>query len=119
MPEWVVVSYIDPRRRTPVEEYLDRLPVKDRARVIRVIELLETYGAELRMPHARHLRRKLWELRVDARPTSYRVIFAALPGRQFVLLHMFAKKTDTTPSQEIENAERRMADYLARSRDDE
>ncbi len=118
MSVWVVISYIDPRGRAPVEEYLDRLSVKDRARVIRSIELLETYGAELRMPHARHLRRKLWELRADARPTSYRVLFAALPGRQFVLLHIFAKKSDKTPAQEIETAERRMADYLIRSRDD-
>jgi phage-related protein len=115
MAEWAVVSYRDARGRIPVDDYLDTLQVKDRARVLRTIGLLEEYGPTLRMPHARHLRGKVWELRVDARPSSYRVLYAAVPGGQFVLLHVFAKRGEKTPGGEMEMAERRLADFLARS----
>ena len=101
-----------------VEEYLDTLQIRDRARVLREIELLEAYGPNLRMPHAGHLRGKLWELRIDSRPNSYWVLYAAAAGRKFVLLHCYAKKSERTPESEIEMAERHLADYLARSTQD-
>jgi len=41
-------------------------------------------------------------------------LYAGVPGRKFVLLHVFAKKTDKTPKQEIETAQRRLTDYLER-----
>ena len=64
------------------------------------------------MPHAEHLRGKLWELRIDGRPNSYRVIYAGVPGRKFLLLHAFAKKRRKTPRSEIETAQRRLANYM-------
>lgn len=115
MAEWSVLSYQAANGRVPVEDYLDALPVKDRARVFRGVGLLEDYGPMLRMPHARHLRGKLWELRIDARPNGYRVLYAAVPGGQFVLLHVFAKKGEKTPEGAMETAEQRLADFLARS----
>ena len=114
MPNWTVDAYQDARGQSPTNDYLRALPTKDRARVVRAILLLEDYGPVLRMPHARHLRGKLWELRIDGRPNSYRVLYVGVPGRKFIVLHVFAKKTDKTPSREIETAERRLAEYLER-----
>jgi phage-related protein len=119
MANWLVVSYRDIRGRVPVDDYLDSLQVRDRARILREIELLEDYGADLRMPHARHLRGKLWELRIDTRPNSYRVLYAGVVGRKFVLLHIFAKKGENTPESDMAIAERRLADYVERSGPDE
>jgi len=118
MSDWILVSYRDARGRVPIDEYLDTLQIRDRARVLREIELLEEYGPNLRMPHARHLRGKLWELRIDTRPNSYRVLYAAVAGRKFVLLHSFAKKSERTLEREIDIAEHRLVDYLARSEQD-
>ena len=114
MPNWTVESYRDKRGQSPLDEYLRLLQAKDRARVSRAILLLEDYGPALRMPHARHLEGKVWELRIDGRPNSYRVLYAGVSGRKFVLLHVFAKKTDKTPKQDIETAQRRLTDYLER-----
>lgn len=111
MAQWGVENYRDARGRVPVADYLDTLPLKDRARVLRTIALLEDYGPALRMPHARRLQGKVWELRIDGRPNSYRVLYAAAPERRFVLLHVFAKKTEKTPKREIETAQRRLTDY--------
>jgi phage-related protein len=110
-PAWIIESYEDKDGRAPVDDAFDELSVTDRARIQRVIDLLMDYGLTLKMPHAGHLQGKLWELRMDGRPNSYRVIYAAVPVRKFLLLHLFAKKSQKTPQKEIDTASRRLADY--------
>jgi phage-related protein len=110
--EWVIEAYQDARGRRPVNEFLDALPARDRARIVRTIELLKTYGTELGMPYTRHLTGKLWELRVSSARLTYRVLYFAHTDRRFVLLHAFSKKTPKTPRREIEVALRRMAELL-------
>jgi phage-related protein len=80
--EWEIVGYQDARGHRPVNEFLHALPVGDRVRVVRTIQLLKTYGVELGMPY------------------------------RFVLLHAFSKKTRKTLRREIEVALRRMAEPL-------
>jgi phage-related protein len=116
---WRVESYRDARGRVPVNNALESLAATDQARLLRVIELLVEYGPSLKMPHARHLHGKLSELRMDGRPNSYRVIYAAVPGGAFLLLHLFAKKTQATPPREIDAARRRLADYERRKNDEQ
>jgi phage-related protein len=60
------------------------------------------------------VRGKLWELRVRAGRARYRILYFAFVGQRFVLLHGFVKKTANTPRREIEIAERRMVDFIAR-----
>src|SRR5574341_469042 len=102
MAPWGVENYQDARGRVPVTDYLDTLQLKDRARVSRTIALLEDYGPALKMPHARHLQGKVWELRIDGRPNSYRILYAAVPGGEFGLVHGLEKETEKTPRREIE-----------------
>jgi phage-related protein len=111
---WGVDGYEDHRGRRPVNEFLDTLPLNERARVVRAIELLKTNGTRLRMPYARSLESKLWELRVPAGRMDYRVIYTPWPGHRFVLLHAFAKKTQKTPLRELEIARRRLAELMSR-----
>lgn len=118
MPSWTVENYQDSRGRIPVDDYLMMLQPNDHARVLRAIGLLVDYGPMLRMPHARHLLGKIWELRIDGRPNSYRVLYAAVQGHKFVLLHAFAKKSRETPAREIDTAQRRLTDYLGRKSDE-
>lgn len=65
------------------------------------------------MPYTRHLMGKLWELRVASGRRDYRVLYAAVLGRRFILLYTFSKKMDKTPARELEIAERRLADFSA------
>ena len=55
MADWTVENYQDQHGRIPVDDYLNGLPPKDYARLLRAIELLVDYGPNLKMPHARHL----------------------------------------------------------------
>jgi phage-related protein len=112
---WSIAFYQDARGRRPVEQWLDSLDDKERARVFRHFDLLAEHGTTLSMPYARHLRAKLFELRVPASRMDFRVLYFAASGRQFILLHAFAKQTGKTPAREIDAAERRMADYESRT----
>lgn len=111
---WEVVFYEDARGQRPVSDWLTDLDAKARARIVRTLGLLEKFGTQLGMPHSRHLRGKLWELRIGVGRRDYRVIYAAFVLRQFILLHGFTKQTAKTPTRELETAERRFADYLSR-----
>lgn len=67
---------------------------------------------------ARHLRGDLYELRIDCKARSFRVLFS-LEGRySHILLSLvvFAKKTQKTPKSELELAERRLYDWRQRGR---
>ena len=114
MTQWATENYTDERGQAPVDEYVAAQPPRDIARILRTVGLLEANGPLLKMPHAQHLRGKIRELRIDSRPLSHRVLYAALSGGRFLLLHAFKKKSQKTPAREIETAERRLKDYRER-----
>lgn len=102
--------------RCPVEEFIDSLDAKPRARVARTLDLLEEFGTDLGMPYAQHLEKQLWEVRIRHGRNRYRIIYFLATGQTFILLHGFTKKTGPVPRVDIEIAERRRDDYLSRRR---
>lgn len=92
-----------------VDAEVEALPVKLRARLIRLLETVENVGLEaLREPHAKHLEGKLWELRVRAEGVLARGIYVTAAERRVVVLHVFAKKSRKTPHRALANARERM-----------
>lgn len=88
-----------------VEREVAELPEDMQARLIRVVELIESFGLQgLREPHIKHLTGKLWEIRLSGRSGIGRVIYVAVMGQKVVLLRAFIKKTQKTPAREIELA---------------
>lgn len=79
------------------------------------IGALKEYGLQLREPYIKHLDGEIWELR----PLRDRILFVAWYNGSFVLLHQFMKKTQKTPTREIEKAKRELADLIERGVDDE
>lgn len=100
--------------KAPVEEFIDSLDSKSRARIARTLDLLEEFGINLGMPYARHLKKQLWELRVRHGRNRYRIIYFLHIGQTFVLLHAFTKKTGPVPRADMEIAENRRDNYLSR-----
>ena len=107
---WIVELYLDDNGRSPVAEFLQGMPVQDRAKIARYLQLLQEFGPLLTMPHARRLGGKLWELRPDA----FRVLYFAHTGQRFIILHVYRKKSRRAPRKEIELALRRLDNVLAR-----
>lgn len=77
------------------------------------IELLKQQGTRLPNNITKHLRDDIWELR----PGGNRILYFYFKDNMFVLLHMFKKKTQKTPIQEIDKAIREKNDYISRNKE--
>jgi len=91
------------------EAELQALPADMQARFLRIAELLETFGPhQVGMPHVRPIEGKLWEMRMQGRDGIARAVYAAMQGRMLLVLHVFVKKSQTTPRAAIEAARKRL-----------
>lgn len=110
----MIELYKDSNGKEPFTAFLNGLPIKTRARVVKLIDLLAEYGVLLKEPYTRQIKNKIRELRVKDNLGHIRVLYFTFTGRRFILLHGFLKKTDKTPEREIELAEKRMKDFIER-----
>jgi phage-related protein len=70
--------------------------------------LIEQIGFEaLPRDSVKHLDDKLWELRIVGRDGISRAIYVTATGRRMVILRVFIKKTQRTPSRELDLARER------------
>lgn len=98
----------------PVEDFLDTLDTKMRAKILRLIMLLEQNGNELREPYSKPLGDGIFELRAKQGSDITRVLYFFVIGHKIILTNGFIKKSLKTPRSEIELAKRYRADYLSR-----
>ena len=72
--------------------------------------------ADVGLSAARHLRGDIYEGRADCRNRTFRILFAEEGRRGQILLALegFVKKTQKTPDQMINLAERRLHDWRER-----
>ena len=110
-----VCYYADSRGRKPVEEFIDSLDPKMRAKVFGRLELLEEYGPMLGMPLSRPLLDGIYELRTVSGSDITRILYFFVLGKRVVLTHGFVKKTQKTPNREIEKAKRMREDWRNRN----
>ena len=85
-----------------LEKFIASLEKPAIARVLRTVDLLETFGNNLAMPHSKKVLGKLFELRIRGKQ-EIRIFYAFLNGAAY-LLHGFIKKQQKTPRREIEQA---------------
>ena len=109
---WNIVFYTDHRGKCPPLEFINELPFEDQVRVRNVLRLLKEFGTALGMPHSKHIKGKLWELR----PGGLRLFYFAFIDQQFVILHGYRKKSPKAPEGEIKIAMHRMNDLLDEDR---
>ena len=113
----VILFYKDRKGNTPVLDYMRELnnrPSKDNRiklnKILDYIKALSQYGTQAGEPYVKHLDGDIWELR----PIRDRILFAAVVSGRFVMLHCFMKQTQKTPTREIEQAKRELADFMER-----
>lgn len=114
MKNFEIIIYSKENGEQPIDKFLTGLNAKMRARVLRSITLLRDNGNELREPHTKALKDGLFELRVQQSNDIARILYFFMIGRTIVLLKGFVKKTQKTPSSEINLANKYRADYLNR-----
>jgi phage-related protein len=100
---WMVETW-----NAAVDAELDALPKDMRARLARLIGLIQEVGFEaLPRDAVKHLEDKLWELRVTGRDGISRAIYMTATVRRVVILRVFVKKTQKTPPRELAIARQR------------
>ena len=106
--------YTLPDGRKPIEEFLDSLPTKMRIKAIDSLDLLESYGNQLRMPYSKALNDGLFELRIKFSSDISRIFYFFYVGNKIVVTNGFVKKTQKTPQMELEKAQKYKKDYERR-----
>ena len=91
------------------EPELKALPADMQARFLHIAELLQDFGPQhVGLPHIRPLEGKLWEMRMQGRDGIARAVYAAIQNRRLLVLHVFVKKTQTTPRSALNTARKRL-----------
>jgi len=91
----------------PVREWLTGLG-REQRRLIGIDIKTVQLGWPIGMPVVRKLEPKLWEVRSDLEGIIARVIFTVV-GSQMILLHGFIKKSQKTPTVDLQTARQRHA----------
>jgi phage-related protein len=78
-------------KEKPVDNYLNRLGKKERAKIIKYLEFLISVDNSLTFHLVKHIRDKIWELRIDFSNKRFRLMYFIL-DKQIVILHIFLKK---------------------------
>lgn len=100
---WTILFFND-RVQREIEEW----PVGVYADFLRLTELLEEGGLDLRMPHSRAMKDGLFELRCKGPEGIGRAFYCTQVGRELVILHSMIKKTQATPAKDLELARKRL-----------
>ena len=114
--KWRILFYETPAGNSPVQDFIRGLSAAKRATTIEEIDLLEEFGIDLGMPHARPLSHGLWELRARAADGLTRIIYfsSSKEQRAFVLLHGVEKDQRTISDTDRQTALKCKKDYESR-----
>ena len=112
-----VIFYKTKEGRCPVKELLDSLDGKSAQKIIWVLNLLEDMDNIPSLYFKKLIGSDgIWECRIKYGSNIYRIFCFMLDNSVVVLTHGFIKKTQKTPSSEIERAEKYKSDFIKRSR---
>jgi phage-related protein len=98
------ITYYDERVKRDVFAF----PAGILADYLRLLDLMQEFGADLRMPYSRAMGNGLFELRPKGREGIGRVFYCMHVGQQVVVLHAFVKKTQATPRHVLRVAQARL-----------
>lgn len=103
--------YLTGTGRKPVREWLIGLRREDRRVIGKDIQKVE-FGWPVGMPYCRSLGHGLWEVRSDLSEGRIARVIFSIVGGEMILLHGFEKKSQRTPSHDIELALKRRREVM-------
>lgn len=106
--------YQSPNGEKPVEDFLDGLDNKMRAKALHSIAILKEFGNNLRESHSKAMGGGLFELRIKFASDISRIFYFFIVDNKIILTNGFVKKILKTPKAEIDRARKYKADYERR-----
>lgn len=99
------MSWIVETLNAVVDAEVIALPADMRAQLSRISFMIGEFGLErMREPHVKHLQGPIWEMRMRGRDGISRALYVTAVGRRVIIVRVFVKKTQKTPSREIDLA---------------
>lgn len=98
------INYFNARLQAEVDKWPVDVLASYRNITARIIE----HGPDLGLPHTRTMGAGLFEIRAHGRDGIARALFCTLVNKQIVILHVFIKKTSTTPVADLQLARKRL-----------
>jgi len=103
-------------KKEPIFDYLEKLDIKNKAKILKYIEFLRINDGYLDEPYSKHIKGKIRELRVNFSRNRHRIFYFTFINKTIILLHLFLKKTQKIPKNEIEKAENNLNDIINNSK---
>lgn len=119
MPKYEVLFYATHRGEALFQTFLNSMTDKPRSKVMKLIDLLEEHGPNLKRPYADVLRDGIRELRCQHGHTNIRAFYFFVHGKQIIITHGLIKKTDKVPAAEIDRAVSYKRDFESRQNHEE
>ena len=114
MAKFEVIFYEKSDGDCPVEEFIESLDVKMRAKIVGLLELLEEKGNLLREPYSKPIVDGIFELRCKVGNNITRVLYFFYYEGKIILTNGFVKKTQKIPLEEVRLAKEPRADFKER-----
>lgn len=110
--EFEIIYYKDRLGKSPIDEFLDELAIKNEPLFNQVSKGLvklrnRAYHKE---PFSKHIEPGLWEVRIIAGTNTLRIFYTFQKGQVIILLHIFIKKTSKIAVKELEIARKRLSE---------
>jgi len=115
---WTIEFYETKSGDIPVENFLDSLDIKMRAKALKEIIILKEFGTVLREPYSKSIQDGLFELRIKLASDISRIFYFFYVDQRIILTNGFIKKSQRTPRREIEKALSYKSDYGRRNNND-
>lgn len=104
--KWKIKAFETSRGEKPVEKFIYTQSSQTIAKITRTINLLESHGSMLGMPHSRKLSGQVYELRIRGKQ-EIRILYTFKGGVAY-LVHAFKKQTQQIPARELSIAANRL-----------
>lgn len=112
---WEIEFYETENNKIPVQDFLNSLDKKMRAKAIKEILLLKDLGILIREPYSKHIKDGVFELRIKFGSNVSRIFYFFFVWDKIVLTNGFIKKSQKTPQEEITKALKYKLDYERRN----
>lgn len=99
----------------PAREFMLSQEIKMKAKLFRLVDMLEQYGNELREPYSKSLGDGIFEIRAKVGTDVTRVLYFFYYEGRIILTNGFVKKSQETPQNEIKKAKLYRREFLERS----
>ena len=114
--EFQIIFFKEADGKSPIEEFLLGLVKTNKDLFNEASKGIEKLKHRVyhREPLSKYLESGLWELRIKSGTNILRIVFTFYKGQLIILLHIFIKKQQKTPANELEVARKRLKELKER-----